>query len=301
MADLPAHPLDSRDLAAFVAAMETASMHAAADQLTLTQSAVTKRVQALEKRLGVSLLSRGRFGVRPTDAGRALYPEARQALDTLMRAESMFSGEARLQLEELFVAASHTIGEYLVPGWLDGFRRQGGRLRAHLEIVNSPGVLRALRAGDVQIGFVEGLDSVTDLDTLVLARDEIVAVVAEAHPWAREERVSVEQLTSEPYLTREEGSGTRAVAESALAGHGVALVPSLEAASTGGLKRAVLGGGFALLSRLTVEREAGTGELRPLTIAGVDTTRDLRAVRRRETKLPGAAQDFWGWLATVVC
>src|SRR6185312_13685197 len=79
-------PLSGRELAAFVAAVDAHTLHAAADTLALTQSAVTKRVAALERRVGQKLLERGRSGVRPTAAGRALYPEARAALAALERA-----------------------------------------------------------------------------------------------------------------------------------------------------------------------------------------------------------------------
>src|ERR1700710_3074101 len=80
-------PLSSRELAAFVSAVETGSVQGASEALDLTQSATTKRIQALERRLGVSLLVRGRLGVRPTDEGMALYPEARRGLDALALAE----------------------------------------------------------------------------------------------------------------------------------------------------------------------------------------------------------------------
>ena len=81
--DANAHPLSSGDLAAFVATVETSSLQDAADALNLTSSAMTKRIQALERRVGTALFDRGRFGMRPTVAGRQLYPEARHALDAL--------------------------------------------------------------------------------------------------------------------------------------------------------------------------------------------------------------------------
>ena len=87
-----ANPLSGSDLVAFVAAMESASVHGAADALRLTASAVTKRIQALERRLDTQLFERGRFGLRPTEAARLLYPEARQALAALQLAEQ--SGSA---------------------------------------------------------------------------------------------------------------------------------------------------------------------------------------------------------------
>ena len=290
-----AEPLSGRELAAFVAAVETGSVGGAADALALTQSAATKRIRALEARVGVALLERGRFGVRPTAAGRLLYPEARTALDALARAEAVLSGE-RDRAPVLALAASHTIGEFLLPGWLAGFRASAGDVRARVDVVNSAAVLAAVRAGEAEIGFVEGLDRLDGLDAIDLLRDEIVAVVASGHPWARRRAVPAGALSREPFLTREEGSGTRAVAVAALAAAGVALRPSLEAASSQSLKRAVLDGGFTLISRRAAEAEVQAGTLRTLTVSGVDLSRVLRAVRRRTPALPAAAQRLWTWL-----
>jgi DNA-binding transcriptional LysR family regulator len=290
-----AEPLSGRDLAAFVAAVETGSVQGAAEALALTQSAATKRIRALEARVGATLLERGRFGARPTQTGRLLYPEARAALDALARAESVLLGE-RDRTPVLALAASHTIGEFLLPGWLSAFRAAGEDVRARVDVINSAAVLAAVRAGEAEIGFVEGLDRLDGLDALDLLRDEIVAVVAPGHPWARRRAVPLAALSREPFLTREAGSGTRAVAVSALAEAGVALQPSLEAASSQSLKRAVLDGGFTLISRRAVEAEVQAGTLRALPVSGVELVRVLRAVRRTRPALPAAAQRLWDWL-----
>ena len=145
MSTLTGDPLPGAELAAFAAAVETASIHGAADALDLTQSAVTKRIQHLERRIGGELLERGRFGARPTALGRAVYPPARRALqelDEVMRAAAHLRAERAPQLA---LAASATTGEFLVPGWLAEFRRVAPEVRPELEISNSPGALAALR------------------------------------------------------------------------------------------------------------------------------------------------------------
>lgn len=292
--------LDPEELAAFVAAVESGTVGAAAEALELTQSAASKRLQGLERRIGGPLLERGRFGVRATDAGRLLYPEAKQALAALSHAADVARTHAA-QAPSLRLAASHTIGGFLLPGWLSGFR--GGpstALRAQVEIVNSHGVLARVRDGHVDIGFIESLDDADGLDELRIAQDEIVAVVAAGHPWARRREVRAHQLREVPYLTREPGSGTRAVAAAALARAGLGeLEPTLEAASTQSLKRAVLDGGFTLISRLAVEAEVQAGSLCARHVAGLDLHRPLRAVRRRRPA-PGAdAGRFWDYLSAV--
>ncbi len=298
MSATDANPLASSELAAFVAAVEASSVHGAADALNLTQSAVTKRLQALERRLGVSLFARGRFGVRPTTAGRLLYPEAKQALAALQRAQDAVTEHRDQSRQTLVVAASHTIGEFLLPAWLAGFRLEHPRMRAQVEVVNSPGVLAAVREREAQIGFVEGLDELDGHRALTVHRDEIVVVIAAEHRWARRRSVAAADLQSEPYYTREAGSGTRAVATAALARAGIELVPTLEAASTQSVKRALAGNGFSLLSPLAIEAEQRDRTLVSVRLRGLDLTRELCAVHVRRTPPTGLARQFWSWLET---
>lgn len=294
---MSAEPLSGRDLAAFVAAVETASMHGAADALGLTQSAVSKRIAALEHRAGIELLQRGRLGVRPTTAGRLLYPEAKHALAALARAAAVTEHVQAAERHELRLAASHTIGEFLLPDWLADFRAtSANELHAQVDVINSPGVLAAVRERGAEIGFVEGLDSLDDLEHLKLMRDELVVVVAPSHRWARRRAVAPTELAREPYLSREADSGTRAVATAALHSHGVTLEPTLETPSTQGLKRAVLSGGFTLISRVTVQAETQAGTLAALPITGVALQRQLSAVRRTGGAPGGAASALWHWL-----
>lgn len=292
-----ANPLPSPDLAAFVAACEAASMRGAADTLDLTQSAVTKRVHALERRVGVTLLERGRFGVRPTAAGRVLYPEAKRVMAALRDAEEALDSHRRDAGASLALAASHTIGEFLLPDWLARFRHEAPTVHAQVAIVNSTGVLAALRERSAQIGFVEGLDPLDGLDTLVVQRDEIAVVVAAGHRWARRRSLRAAELRGEPYVAREAGSGTRTVATAALAERGVEIAPRLELASAESVKRALASGGFGLLSRLAVETEERNGLLHALPLRDVPLARELRAVRDPRRPLPRHAERFWRWLA----
>lgn len=292
-----ADPLSGRDLAAFVAAVEAGTVQGAADALRLTQSAVSKRLKALEQRVGQPLLVRTSAGVQLTGAGRRLYPEAKGALGALAAAEIAVRGD---QLDPVLrVAASHTIGEFLLPGWLAGFRAAEQGVAAEVEIVNSPGVLAAVRERRAEVGCVEGTDALDDVESMRLLRDEIVVVVAPGHRWATSAEVPAVALIDEPFSTRETGSGTRAVATERLQRAGVDLRPVLQVASTQSLKRAVLQGGFTLLSRLAVEEEVRAGTLAALRLAGVDMGRELHAVRLRREVHSTVARAWWRWLAGV--
>jgi DNA-binding transcriptional LysR family regulator len=292
-------PLPGRDLAAFVTAVETGTVQGAADAMALTQSAATKRLQALERRVGRALLERGAHGVRPTAAGSVLYPLAREALAVLERAEAAVRSPDDAPL--LRIQASRTIGERLLPEWLASFRASGPRCRVSAAITSSEQVAYAVRDGAAEIGFVEGpAGSIRGLRELVVAQDEIRVVVASDHPWARRRAVAPQALTREPFLALEEGSGTRAVAGATLASAGVELRPALEVSSAEGLKRAVLAGGFTLLSERAVAAEIAAGSLAALPLSGVELRRSLRAVRRARPALQGPARVFWRWLERTI-
>jgi DNA-binding transcriptional LysR family regulator len=294
-----ADPLPGRDLAAFVTAVESGTLQGAADALQLTQSAATKRLQALERRVGRALLERGAHGVQPTAAGGVLYPFAREALAVLERAEAAVTSPESAPL--LRIHASRTIGVILLPEWLASFRAVAPPCRVSATITNSEQVLHAVRDGEAEIGFVEGLPAgAHGLRELVVAHDEIRVVVASDHPWARLRAVPLRALTSEPFLAREAGSGTRAVATATLADAGVELQPALEVSSAEALKRAVLAGGFTLLSKRVVAGELAAGTLAAIPVSGVDLHRALRAVCRSRPAPQGPARAFWRWLGRTI-
>ncbi len=288
----PGDPLSGRDLAAFVSAVELGSVQGAADALALTQSAASKRILALERRIGQPLLERHGDGVRLTAAGQLLYPAAREALAALERTEAVLVENTAHPT--LRIQASRTIGETTLPQWISAFRASEPDTHIYVDVTNSSEVLEAVRAGRVEVGFIEGPTTVLHgLRDVVVAEDEILVVVASGHPWARRPSIPVAELSGERFFARERGSGTRAVIDLELAATGFELTPTLEVASTEGLKRAVLTGGFTLLSRRSVAAELASGELSAIAIRGASWRRYFRAVRRSRPALQGPAQRFW--------
>lgn len=162
------------------------------------------------------MLERGRFGLRTTALGAAVYPAAKAALEALDDVTQVVERSRAAGGTDLRLSASHTMGEFLLPGWLAEFRRHRPEIHPQLEIVNSRGVIDAVRGHRTDVGFVEGAVPLDGLDTVTVARDELVAVVAAEYPWARRQAVTARALIAEPYLTREAASGTRTVAAAGL-------------------------------------------------------------------------------------
>ena len=153
-----------------------------------------------------------------------------------------------------------------------------------LTATNSGEVAALVRAGRVDVGFVEGPRAPRGCRSRVIAHDRLVAVVAPGHPWAhRRHPVDAETLVATPLVTRERGSGTRDALDAALAtalrDPGAGVTPALELSTTAAVRAAVLAGAApAVLSALVVADDLAAGRLVEVAATGLDLTRSLRAV-----------------------
>ncbi|MEU1159075.1 LysR substrate-binding domain-containing protein, partial [Streptomyces sp. NPDC005918] len=191
----------------------------------------------------------------------------------------------------LRVAASMTIAEYLLPGWLIALRTQRPDTAVSLLAGNSAAVAARLLAGEADLGFVEGLTVPAGLDEVVVAHDRLVVVAAPGHPWARRRKpLAAAELAATPLILREEGSGTRQVLEAAL---GALARPLIELSSTTAVKAsAVSGAGPSVLSELAVGEELAARRLVEIPLADVRLRRELRAVWPTGHRPAGPGRDL---------
>ena len=282
--------LDSLTLLVLVGRLH--SLTAAAAESGISQPAASKRLSALERRLGVRLLERSRRGSALTEAGQVVCGWAQRVLDEV---DALVHGAEALRDEfgHLAVAASLTVAEHLLPAWLGELRRASPGLRVGLQVMNSTRVCDLVREGAFDLGFIESPGTPTGLRTRCVARDRLVLVVSPTHPWARRRRpVSAAELAATALVSREEGSGTRETARRALGGLTM-VSPLLELGSSAAVRSAVLAGaGPALISELIVATDLATGVLADVRTEDLKLERDLRAVWRAGTKPEGTAADL---------
>lgn len=267
------------------------SMGRAAAEHGVSQAAVSARVRALERALGMTLLERSPRGTRLTPHGALVVDWARAALDA---AEALEAGIASLHAQQssrLRVAASLTVAEYLLPRWLVALRARHPATAVSLSSHNSTDVAADVLAGRADVGFVEGPSVPDELDGQVVGRDHLTVVVAPDHPWAGRRRgVDAALLTATPLVSREPGSGTRSALDAAL---GEPAEPVLVLASTTAIKNAVAAGvAPAVLSSLAVAGELAAGTLVAVPVAGVALERRLAAVWPRGRPLAGPAAEL---------
>lgn len=285
---------DLATLELLVALADEGSLSAAARRCGVAQPNASRSIARLERGLGLSLIHRATTGARVTTDGLLVVEWARATLEA---ARALETGVAALRARTqapLVVMASQTVAEHLLPGWIAGWQHAAGGAGAggasphdpslgetrgiSVAVGNTTEVLAAARGGEVDLGFIEGPGAPPGLNSVVVAHDDLVLVVAPQHPWAARSRVRAEELAATPLVARESGSGTRVALRRALAPLDVR-PPALELASNAAVRvSAAAGTAPAVLSRLAVDDALRAGTLVEVGVDGVDLTRNLRAV-----------------------
>ena len=273
--------MDPRRLRAFVTVARERSFTQAAAALHLSQSAISQQVAALEQDVGATLLVRSGRRVSLTREGAALLERAEALLADMESARRAIAAAQGRVAGDLRIAASLTIAGYVLPRPLTAFRRDHPDVRLTLRVRNTEDVVRALLAGDVDLGLVEGTVANRRIELEHLFDDELVVIAPPGHRFAALDEIDLEDLLGEPFVVREPGSGTRQVADDALAAAGADPLALRVVAELSGIdaQKAVVeaGLGVSIVSTLTIRRELALGSLVARPVRGLTIRRELAA------------------------
>jgi LysR family transcriptional regulator, transcriptional activator of the cysJI operon len=270
--------LENARVAVFRAVAQQLSFRKAAEELYLTQPAVSLQIKALEEDLGIQLFDRSGSRVALTAAGKTLLGYAEKAHALLQRAEHEVAAMGGELAGRLALGASTTIAQYVLPRMLGEFFSQFPRVQPSLISGNTEHIVDALIQHQIALGFIEGPSRSKDVKSEPFLTDELVLIVPAAHEWAERRDVAVSELRAVPLLMRERGSGTRRVVEIALEQHHVrpaSLKIAMELDSTEAIKSAVeagLGAGF--VSKWAIAKDSRTGT--SFKVVEMDTLRMRR-------------------------
>ncbi|HZZ80004.1 MAG TPA: LysR substrate-binding domain-containing protein [Gemmataceae bacterium] len=283
-------------LETFAKAAELSSFTAAARSMSLTQAAVSQRIQALEQALKRPLFQRQGGHVLLTEAGHRLYDFAMRILALHREAIEEITGKPAALSGEFVLAASSVPGEHLLPDLLVAFQERYPHVQVRASIADSQLVMQQVEHGQVHLGLVGGKKDSPHLEFRSLGRDELALVVASKHPLAHRKRIPLAKLSEVPLILREAGSGSRWCLEQALAAVGKSLRDlriSLELGSNEAIKEALQrGSAAAVLSVRTVRKEIDAGELCPIQVTGLTLARELFVTWDRRRVLPIPARRF---------
>lgn len=265
----------------------------AAEQLHMTQSAVSAAISALEARHGVTLFDRVGRSIVLNPTGRLFLEEAHKVLAAARAAEAALMDLSGLMHGELSIMASQTVGAYWLPAHLVRYRQLYPGIHLTIGIANTAEVARAVRDGTAEIGLIEWADDQPGVLSRPLAQDDMVVVVAPGHPWARRQQ-PVTDLADSDWVLREPGSGTRHAFDNLIRDQGLdptRLRVSLELPENEAVTGVVEQGlGATLISRAVVAAALADGRLVQVPFPPVP--RPYFLLRHRERWYSKAAEAF---------
>jgi DNA-binding transcriptional LysR family regulator len=287
-------PLTITQLETFSRLAEIGNFTRTAEELYLTQPAVTQQVKALAEHFGTPLFDM--VGRRPvlTDAGTFLAQRAGELLSALAALEREMREFADARSGTLDLGATLTIGNYAILPALAAFRAAHPGVSIRLTIANTAAMVAAIKDRRLALALVEGQVDDPALEVTPYAGDELILIVpSHGHTLSEIETITARELAGIEFVSREEGSGTRSIAEDALRAAGIEPNVVLTLPSGEGVTRAVESGlGVAILSRLVVERALAAGRVHTVRIADVDLRRAFHVLRLRGRTLSPLAARF---------
>ncbi len=281
--------LNLRQLEVFVATARAGSTHGAALRIARSQSAASAALAELETALQTPLFDRVGRRLVINESGLALLPGAIALLDQATELQALFATEQHTPLR---LAASLTIGEYLLPEIIARWKAEHPDSPVSLSIGNTSKVIEAVAAMEVEVGFIEGPQTHPQLKMQRWLEDKLTIVTAPTHALAQGS-ASHRQLSEATWIMREPASGTRQAADAWLLNHLGELSVQYELGSTEAIKRlAASGMGLACVSVHAVGAELTLGSLVEVRTRLPRSRRRLTIATRRDKRLGRSAQGF---------
>ena len=282
--------LENFRLKVFRAVAEHLNFRKAAEQLFLTQPAVTLQIKALENDLGMRLFDRTGGKITFTQQGSVLLAYAHKLASLASEAERELGCSAGSVSGELALGASTTIAQYVLPRLIGAFQSEYPKIQFSLQSSNTSEVVRCLLDGKVTLGLIEGPARERGVRTEPFMEDELVLITP---PSFDSDRLAPGQFLATSLLMREHGSGSRRVVELALERAGFklkAFKKVMELDSTEAIKSAVEAGlGVGFVSRWAIAKELELGTLKVAEVTGVRAARHFTLISRTGPEPQGPA------------
>lgn len=291
-------PIQLAQLEGLVAVARTGTISAAAEELLVSQPAMTARIQSLEATLGVGLVQRARSGSRLTDAGRALLPYAERAISAVAGGRRAVGDVATGAAGRLTIGAAPAVSTYVLPAMLQRFRDEHPGVQLSVRSGHSEEVLQMVLREEVAIGLMRPIQH-PDVAQTPLYQDELVLVVHRGHPFAARGAIRLPDLATEHLILFDRTSSYHELTSGIFRQAGIDPLGYLEVDNIDAAKRMVEQRlGIALLPATSVSAEIGTGRLFPVIIADMaPVRRQIVVARRRDVGEPSAIVE--GFLRTL--
>lgn len=283
-------------LKAFAAIAKTGSLTQAAEELFITQPALSQQIKQLENYFSIQLLERSNRGTSLTDAGRLLYDYSVRITDLFSELESKMDSLRASVEGSLTIGATSVVGGYAVPCSIFIFKEKYPETNLKLKVGNQAQVINDLKDEIVDVAVIEG-DRVSGPFAIEeIATDDMTVIVPNKEPWNSKKYLLPEDFVKQPLIMREHGSGTRQVVENCLSSAGIdisSLNIVMELSSVDSIKAAVEAGhGISIMSRLALKKELHNKTLKAVDIKGIPLKQRIYLAYKTEKAQSTVARAF---------
>ena len=291
-------PATMRQLRVFEAVAEQSGFSRAAAQLHLSQPTVSLQVKQLSEAVGLPLFEQVGKRIFLTDAGRMLRATGAEMFDAWARLEMQVADLKGLKQGRLRISAV-TTAKYVVPRLLGSFCRIHPGVEVAFEIGNRSAIIERLARNEDDLTVMGMPPRGMEIVSHPFAENPLVIVAPRGHALARGRRIPLSKLAGQPFLMREQGSGTRLAADRFLRERGMRLNVKMEIGSNEAIKQAVAGGlGLSILSLHALGPDAAPRSLAVLNVEGLPIRRHWYIVHPTGKRLSVVAQAFYAYLKT---
>ena len=270
----------------------------AAEELHMSQPAVSAQIQSLEKHYGIKLFARLGKKIALTEAGEILLSYAERILNLTDEAKQAIDELKGLKRGRLKIGASFLVGVYIMPQILGRFKTRYPDIEVSLQMRQAQEIVKMVLSNAIDLGVVGAPVEDPRLVVKPFLSDELLAIVPADHPWAEREAVRPQELERQPFILSEQGSATRQIVEEQLGQVRVKPEVAMELGNIEAVKKAVEAGlGISIMSRSAAWGEVEAGRLRFLRVLEVNLRRDVNLVYHKDKHFSSALGAFWAFLA----
>ncbi len=281
-----------RQLKVFTSVAKHSSYTRAAEELFLSQPAVSIQVKQLEGHIGMPLFEQIGKKIHLTQAGREVQHYSHAAFQQLKEMEEVLEAMQGLSGGRLDIAVASTIN-YFAPKLLAAFSRHYPDIDLTLEVTNREMLKKRLMANERDIVLMGQPPAKMELEATPFMENPLVVIAPPDHPLTKERQIPLQRLAEETFLIREPGSGTRLAMERFFQDRKIRYKTGMAMSQNTAIKQAVRAGmGLAVVSRHTIELEVETGRLQILDVDEFPIMRTWHIVYPRGKRLSPAAQAF---------
>jgi DNA-binding transcriptional LysR family regulator len=260
---------------------------------SITQSAVSQRLKALEKKFGLPLIERHGNELFLTKAGEAVYKGAKRILADMREVEEQLHGIDGKLGGSVRVAAIYSVGLYELDPSVKKFLKSYPEIDVQIEYSRATKIYQDVANGSVDLGIVAYPSNKPQLRWIPFCEDELVLICAADHPFAAHASIELKQLEAQPFVKFQGDIPTRRALDEVLKKNGIAVITKAEFDNIELIKRAVeIGIGVAIVPSMTIKSETEAGLLKAVSFKEGPFKRPIAILYRRGRSLPPAVKTF---------